>query len=58
MAYMPASTELTVPGPDGTLIAKQLPGIAIWRLEPDGQLRCVVDMANEQPTAAAPSSPH
>jgi ketosteroid isomerase-like protein len=57
MAYMPATTELTVPGPDGTPITKQLRGIAIWRLEPDGQWRCAVDIANEQPTAAAPSSP-
>jgi ketosteroid isomerase-like protein len=58
MAYMPASTELTVPGPDGALITKQLRGIAIWRLDPDGEWRCWVDIANEQPTAAAPSSPH
>jgi ketosteroid isomerase-like protein len=57
MAYMPATTELTVPGPDSALITKQLRGIAIWRLESDGQWRCVVDIANEQPTAAAPSSP-
>ena len=53
MAYMPATTELTVPGPDSAPITKQLRGIAIWRLEPDGQWRCVVDIANEQPTAAA-----
>jgi ketosteroid isomerase-like protein len=58
MAYMPATTELTVPGPDGGLITKQLRGIAIWRLDPDGEWRCAVDIANEQPTAAAPSSPH
>jgi ketosteroid isomerase-like protein len=57
MAYMPATEELTAPGPDGRLITKQLRGIAIWRLEPDGQWRCVVDIANEQPTAAAPSNP-
>ena len=56
MAYMPATEELTVPGPDGAPITKQLRGIAIWRLEPDG--RCVVDIANEQPTVAPPSSPH
>jgi ketosteroid isomerase-like protein len=58
MAYMPATQELTVPGPNGAPITKQLRGIAIWRLEPDGQWRCVVDIANEQPTAAPPSSPH
>ena len=58
MAYMRGTTELTIPGPDGAPITKQLRGTAIWRLEPDGQWRCVVDIANEQPTAAAPSSPH
>jgi ketosteroid isomerase-like protein len=57
LAYMPATTELTVPGPDGALITKELRGIAIWRLDPDGQWRCAVDIANEQPTAAAPSRP-
>jgi ketosteroid isomerase-like protein len=57
MAYMPATQELTAPGLDGALITKQLRGIAIWRLEPDGQWRCVVDIANEQPTAAGASSP-
>ena len=55
MAYMPATTEITAPGPDGALITKQLRAITIWRLEPDGQWRCVVDIANEQPTTA-PSS--
>jgi ketosteroid isomerase-like protein len=57
MAYMPATEELTAPGPDGALITKQLRGIAIWRLEPDGQWRCVVDIANEQPTESASISP-
>ena len=57
MAYMPATTDLTAPGPDGALITKQLRAITIWRLEPDGQWRCAVDIANEQPTAAAPRTP-
>jgi ketosteroid isomerase-like protein len=29
-----------------------LRGIAIWRLEADGQWRCVVDIANEEPPTA------
>jgi ketosteroid isomerase-like protein len=56
MAYMPATEELTAPAPDRALITKQLRGIAIWRLESDGQWRCVVDIANEQPTPANQTS--
>ena len=56
MAYMPATVELAAPGPDGVLTTKQLRGITIWRLEPDGHWRSVVDIANEQPTAPSSSS--
>ena len=57
MAYMPATEELTVPGPDGRVVTRQLRGIAIWRLDSDGEWRCVVDIANEQPTTPVPNSP-
>jgi uncharacterized protein (TIGR02246 family) len=57
MAYMPATEELTAPGPDGALTTKQLRGIAIWRVDSDGEWRCVMDIANEQPAAAVPSGP-
>ena len=53
MAYMPGRDELTVPGPNGQPNTIHLRGIAIWRLEPDGQWRCVVDISNEEPPAAA-----
>lgn len=49
MAYMPATTEMTVPGPNGAPINLHLRGIAIWRLDADGQWRCVVDISNEEP---------
>ncbi len=49
MAYMPATNEMTVPGPDGAPMTLHLRGIAIWRLDPDGQWRCVVDISNEEP---------
>jgi len=52
MAYMRATDEMTVPGPNGAPITLHLRGIAIWRLESDGQWRCVVDIANEEPPAA------
>jgi ketosteroid isomerase-like protein len=49
LAYMRGTDELTVPGPNGTPITLHLRGISVWRLEADGQWRCVVDISNEQP---------
>jgi ketosteroid isomerase-like protein len=61
MAYMPGVDEMTVPGPNGALMTVHMRGISIWRLEPDGEWRCVADIANEPPpintdrtTAASP----
>jgi ketosteroid isomerase-like protein len=49
MAYMPGTDELTVPGANGALMTLHMRGISIWRLDPDGEWRCVVDIANEPP---------
>src|SRR6266850_5795839 len=49
LAYMRGTDELTVPGPNGTPITTHLRGVAVWRMEPDGQWRCVVDISNEEP---------
>lgn len=49
MAYMPGVDEMTVPGPGGALITLHMRGVSIWRRDPDGQWRCVVDIANESP---------
>ena len=51
MAYMRARNEMTVPDPSGAPMKLHLRGITIWRLEADGQWRCVVDIANEEPPA-------
>lgn len=51
LAYMPATSELTVPGPDEALLTLHLRGVAIWRFESDGQWRCVYDISNEAPSA-------
>ena len=51
VAYMRGTDELTVPGPNGTPIALHLRGISVWRIDPDGVWRCVVDISNEQPAA-------
>jgi uncharacterized protein (TIGR02246 family) len=49
MAYMPGTDEMTVPGPNGAPITLHLRGVAIWRVDADGQWRCVVDISNEEP---------
>src|SRR4029450_10256307 len=49
-AYMRGTDDLTVPGPSGGTTL-HLRGIWIWRLDPDNQWRCVVDISNEAPPA-------
>ena len=49
MAYMPAATEMTVPGPNGAPLHLNFRAITIWRIDADGLWRCVVDIANEEP---------
>lgn len=54
LAYMRGTNTMTVPGPNGTLVTLPGRGITVWRLDPDGQWRCVVDIWNDpQPIAAA-----
>lgn len=54
MAYMRGVDEMTVPGPSGGLVTIHMRGISVWRRDPGGEWRCVVDIANEPP--AAPSA--
>jgi ketosteroid isomerase-like protein len=49
LAYMRGTDELTLPGPNGGTMTLHLRGISIWRLDPDKQWRCVLDIANEAP---------
>ena len=49
LAYMRGTDELTLPGPDGGTITLHLRGISVWRLDPDKQWRCVVDISNAAP---------
>lgn len=51
LAYMRGTDEITVPGPNGAPVTMQLRGISVWRIDSDGQWRCVVDISNEQPPA-------
>jgi ketosteroid isomerase-like protein len=55
LAYMRATDELTLPGPNGTSMTLHLRGLSIWRVDPDGQWYCVVDIANEEPPATPKS---
>jgi ketosteroid isomerase-like protein len=52
LAYMRGKDELTAPGQNGAPVTVHLRGISIWRLDADGQWRCVVDISNEEPPAA------
>ncbi len=55
MAYMRGTDDMTVTGPKGAPMTLHLQGYSIWRTDADGQWRCVVDIATEAPTAAAPA---
>ena len=54
-AYMRGTDEFTVPGANGTPMTLHLRGISLWRFDPDGQWRCVVDISNEEPPPAPKS---
>jgi ketosteroid isomerase-like protein len=49
LAYMRSTNTTTVPGPDGQTITLPGRGVTVWRLEPDGKWRCVVDLWNQPP---------
>jgi len=53
LAYMRSANEMTVPGPDGKLTQLSGRAVTVWRRDPDGQWRCVVDTWNDPP----PTSP-
>lgn len=49
VAYMRGTDDLTLPGPNGGTMTLHLRGISVWRLDPDKQWRCVLDISNETP---------
>jgi uncharacterized protein (TIGR02246 family) len=55
LAYMRGTDELTLPGQNGGNVTVHLRGISVWRLDPDQQWRCVLDISNEEPPTT-PSS--
>jgi ketosteroid isomerase-like protein len=54
LAYMRSTSTTTVPGPNGALITLPGRGITVWRVDSDGQWRCVVDIWNDPPSAREP----
>lgn len=56
LAYMRSTSEITEPGPTGAPVTMAGRAITVWRKDPDGQWRCVVDIWNDPP-ASAPAKP-
>jgi ketosteroid isomerase-like protein len=54
LAYMRSTTEMTVPGANGAPMTLHVQGYTVWRIDGDGQWRCVVDIGTDMPNAAAP----
>ena len=53
LAFMRGDNEITVTGSDGAPMTIPGRGITVWRREQDDQWRCVVDIWNDPPKAAA-----
>ena len=56
LAYLQGTSAMTVPGPAGRPVTLPGRGITIWRLDADGQWRCVVDIWNDPPPATVPAA--
>ena len=52
MATLQGKNEMTMTGPDGAPLTVKGRGATVWRLEPDGQWRCTIDIWNDVPPAA------
>jgi ketosteroid isomerase-like protein len=49
LAYLLSRNAVTVPEESGELTTMRGRAVTIWRLEPDGEWRCAVDIWNEEP---------
>jgi ketosteroid isomerase-like protein len=47
MAYLLSTNTVTLPNATGELVATPGRAVTVWRKEPDGEWRCVVDIWNE-----------
>ena len=53
MAYMRGTNEMAVLGPAGSPLVFHGRGMTVWRLEPGGAWRCVVDIWNARAEASS-----
>ena len=49
LAYMFSQNAVTTNGPDGRPASTKGRAVTIWRVEPDGEWRCAVDIWNAEP---------
>jgi ketosteroid isomerase-like protein len=49
LAYMFSQNAVTMNGPDGQPASAKGRAVTIWRVEPDGEWRCAVDIWNAEP---------
>jgi uncharacterized protein (TIGR02246 family) len=52
MAYSSGTDRISLTGPDGKPLTEEARGVAIWKKQPDGSWRCIVDVMSP----AAPSN--
>jgi ketosteroid isomerase-like protein len=53
LAYLRGTNVVTMPGPNAKPMEFDGRGVTVWRLEPDGQWRCTIDIWNEPPPPVA-----
>lgn len=53
--YTTGENQITVPSPDGSVLTVRGRGVAVWRKEPDGTWKCVIDIWNSGPKSTTGS---
>lgn len=53
LAYTFGTNQFTAPDPTGKLVTTNGRYLTLWRKEPDGRWRCVMDYSNPAPTEAS-----
>ena len=46
LAYSTGTDRMSLNGPDGKSVTEESRGVAIWKKQPDGSWKCVVDVMN------------
>lgn len=47
LAYLLSTNAVRMPGGDGRLVTAQGRAVTVWRRDPDGEWRCVIDIWND-----------